>query len=52
MDIALVIKIDIFSMPRFHEHKGNSSLAGKKMLLDVPEGGFIRDSKEHVFKRC
>lgn len=35
MDITLVLKIDIFSMPRFHRQRGNSSLVGKRMLLEV-----------------
>lgn len=52
MDIALVLKIDVFSMPRFHKHRENSSLGGKKMFLDVHEVECVKGSKENVFKIC
>lgn len=48
----LVLKIDFFSMPRFHKQRGNLSVVGKQMLLEVPEQGFIRGSKEHIYKQC
>lgn len=41
MDVTLVLKIDFFSMPRFYKQRGNSSLVGEKMLLEVPEGNFF-----------
>lgn len=46
MDIALVLKIDLFSMPRFHKHRENSSLGSKKMCLDAPEKEFIKAQKK------
>lgn len=49
IDMTLVLKMDFFSMLRFHKQRGNSSLVGKKMLLEVPEGGFIRGSNPHIF---